>query len=95
MPPRYHNTYVQILACCGIIGILAYLFHRFQTLKMLWKNKNLGNMIIAITLFGFILLSLFDCHFHNFGPGFLYSALLILSEKVYCRDEKKDIKQLS
>lgn len=95
LPPRYHNTYVQILACCGIIGILAYLFHRFQTLKMLWKNKNLGNMIIAITLLGFILLSLFDCHFHNFGPGFLYSALLILSEKVYCRGQKKDIKHLS
>lgn len=86
LPPRYHNTYVQILASCGITGILAYAFHRFQTIKILLKNKNLGNTIIAITLLGFILLSLFDCHFHNFGPGFLYSSLLIFSEKVYSRE---------
>lgn len=86
LPPRYHNTYVQILASCGVVGILAYAFHRFQTIKMIVKNKNIGNTIIAITLLGFILLSLFDCHFHNFGPGFLYSALLILSEKVYSRE---------
>lgn len=89
LPPRYHNTYVQILACCGITGLVTYLSHRFQTIKLIFKNRNLGNTIIFISLLGFILLSLFDCHFHNFGPGFLYSSLLLLSEKVYCKDSKK------
>ena len=83
LPPRYHNTYIQILASCGTLGIIAYFYHRYQTLKLMWKNKNTGNLIIAITLLGFIMLSAFDCHFHNFGPGFLYSALLLFSEKLY------------
>jgi len=83
LPPRYHNTYIQILASCGIVGIVAYAYHRIETLKLLLKNRNIGNIIISISLFGFILISLFDCHFHNLGPGFLYSALLLLSEKLY------------
>ena len=87
LPPRYHNTYVQILASCGIEGIIAYIFHRIQTIKLVLEKRNLGNLIISVTLFGFIILSLFDCHFHNLGPGFLYSALLIFSEKVYSNKE--------
>ena len=78
-----HNTYIQILASCGIIGILTYIYHRIETIKLFFKTKNLSNILICITLIGFLLISLFDCHFHNMGPGFLYSALLILSEKVY------------
>lgn len=89
LPPRYHNTYVQILASCGVVGIAAYIFHRIQTIKLLLKQKNIGNLIIGVTLFGFIILCLFDCHFHNFGPGFLYSALLIFSEKIYSNEDNK------
>ena len=87
LPPRYHNTYIQILASCGIVGIIGYVYHRIETIKILLKRKNLGNLIIGITLFAFIILCLFDCHFHNLGPGFLYSALLIFSEKVYSNEQ--------
>lgn len=83
LPGRYHNTYVQILASCGTIGIIAYLYHRYQTIKLCIKSKNPGGLIITLTLIGFIFISLFDCHFHNFGPGLIYSALLLLLEKVY------------
>ena len=89
LPPRYHNTYVQILASCGTIGIIAYLFHRFETIKLFYKSKDTANQLIGITLIGFILIGLLDCHFHNFGPGFLYSALLLLSEKIYNNNETK------
>jgi len=88
LPPRYHNTYVQILASCGTIGIIAYLFHRFETIKLFYKSKDIANQLIGITLIGFILIGLLDCHFHNFGPGFLYSALLLLSEKIYNSNEE-------
>ena len=87
LPGRYHNTYVQILASCGTIGMIAYLYHRYQTIKLCLKAKNPGSLMIQITILGFLLISIFDCHFHNFGPGFLYSALLLLLEKVYNYNE--------
>lgn len=88
IPSRYHNTYVQLLSSCGTFGILAYFYHRFETLKLFSKSRNPGADLIKITIVGFLLISIFDCHFHNLGPGFLYSALLILLEKVYFYKEK-------
>lgn len=88
-PPRYHNTYIQILSSAGTIGILAYLFHRLQTIKLFFKTKNIQNQLIAITLLGFLLMGLLDCHFHNFGPGLIYSTLLLLSENLYSQNETK------
>lgn len=89
LPGRYHNTYVQILASCGTVGIIAYLYHKYQTIKMCFKSKNPGATIITLTLIGFILICLLDCHFHNFGPGLLYSAVLLLLEMVYNYNEKE------
>jgi hypothetical protein len=86
LPPRYHDTYIQILASCGTIGIIAYLYHRYETLKLFFMSKSISNIFIFIMLMGFIMISVLDCHFHNFGPGFLYSALLILAEKVNTKE---------
>lgn len=83
LPARFHNTYIQIMSSCGTLGIFAYVIHRFQTLKLFIKHDDIQNRLIGFTLIGFTILCIFDCHFHNFGPGFLYSALLILAEKVY------------
>lgn len=87
IPSRYHNTYVQILASCGTLGIIAYLYHRYETVKLALKSKNNGATIIKLSIIGFLLISIFDCHFHNLGPGFLYSALLLLLENVYLYKE--------
>ena len=87
IPPRYHNTYIQILASCGIVGIITYLYHRYQTIKLFYKNKDLNSIFIMITLLGLILIGFLDCHFHNLGPGFIYSALLLLAEKVYYKKD--------
>ena len=87
LPGRYHNTYIQILASCGSIGIIAYLYHKYQVLKNIIKNKNIGNLIIGITLIGYALICLLDCHFHNIGPGLMYSIILLFSEKLYKKEK--------
>lgn len=82
LPPRYHNTVVQLLACGGVVALIAYLFHRVQTFIVLLKNRSLEKWFIMISIASLILMSLLDCHMFNFGPGFLYSALLLFAEKM-------------
>ncbi|MDE6274668.1 MAG: O-antigen ligase family protein [Clostridiales bacterium] len=86
LPPRYHNTYVQILASCGTVGIVAYLFHRAQTLWLFFRRPTVEKTYIALTVASLILMSIVDCHFFNFGPGILYSVLLVCAEGAHKRD---------
>ena len=84
IPARFHNTWFQQLASCGILGLLAYCFHRFQTIKLFNKNENNIEIItMKVILTAFILMCILDCHFHNLGPGLIYSAILLFIEKVY------------
>lgn len=79
-PARYHNTYIQILASCGLVSMIAYLFHRFQTVKLVFKKGNCEKYFMSVIIFSLILTSILDCNFFNFGPGFLYSTILLLLE---------------
>ena len=58
----------------------AYIYHRFETLKLFFKNFSLEKLIMGLCIGGLLSTSLLDCHFFNLGPGFLYSALLLLME---------------
>ena len=79
-PPRWHNTFVQLCACCGIFGVGAYLFHRIQTLKMLVKHRTTERIFIACSVFALVVSSLLDCHFFNIGPVLFYSISLAFAE---------------
>lgn len=81
LPSRYHNSIFQLLASTGIFGLLAYGYHRFETLKLLFKNFKVSKLFIWLCIFVFLVSSLFDCFFFNFGPGLLYSGLLLFLEK--------------
>lgn len=92
LPPRSHNTYLQILASTGISGILAYVYHRYQTIKITLNcHKDISLTLIKISLLAFMLMSLLDCHFHNFGPGLTYSAMLLIIEKIYYKEKEDSI----
>ncbi len=81
IPPRWHNTLVQMLASCGTVGVLAYVFHRFQTLKMFLKKPTLNKTFIGLCVLSLLMTSVLDCHFFNIGPGLLYSIFLAFAEK--------------
>ena len=89
LPARIHNTHFQIIASCGLLGILSYIYHRYQTIKILRNcQKDPATIVIKTTLVIFLLMSILDCHFHNLGPGFIYSAILLLLEKVYSKTKE-------
>jgi len=90
IPPRWHNTIIQILASCGLVGMLAYSFHRFQTIKLFVKKRNLEKTFIGLSIAVLLITSLLDCHFFNIGPTLFYSMALVFAEKINSEDEKTE-----
>ena len=86
-PPRWHNTIVQLLASCGVVGLLAYGYHRVDTARMLWKNRTVGTALIALSILALLGTSMLDCHFFNVGPTLFYSMILAFAEKADTRQD--------
>lgn len=80
-PGLFHNTIIQIAASCGIVGLAAYGYHRYQTIRLVMKKPNDQNIFIAISLGAMLMASLFDCHFFNIGPTLFYSMAMAFAEK--------------
>ena len=80
-PPRWHNTLIQLLACTGTVGLVTYLIHRLQTVRLFAAARNRENIFVALSLLVLVFCSLFDCHFFNIGPTMFYSMALAFAEK--------------
>ncbi len=79
IPPRWHNTILQLLVSCGAFGICAYGFHRYQTLRLLQKHSK-EKTFLCCAVGVLLACSLFDCHFFNLGPTIFYSVILAFAE---------------
>lgn len=78
-PPRWHNTIVQFLATGGVVALLAYGYHRYTTIKLVFtKEKKLipENGFLSLILVSLLVSSLFDCFLFNIGPGLIYGIIL-------------------
>lgn len=80
MPPRSHDTYIQLLASCGTLGLAAYLIHRADTLVLLLRRRSHEKVFVLFSIAALMLTSIVDCNFFNFGPGIIYSILLAYAE---------------
>ncbi len=81
LPYFWHNTFIQMLGACGIVGLAAYLFHRWQTLCLLVHRPSREKNFLAAGAAAILLTSLVDCHLFNIGVTFLYSVFLLFAEK--------------
>lgn len=81
IPAFWHNTLIQMLAACGLIGLAAYLFHRLQTLLLFFRQPELSKTFIGFSVLGILLTCLLDCHIFNIGVTLIYSAALAFAEK--------------
>jgi len=88
-PPRWHNTVIQLLASCGTVGLLAYGYHRYQTVKLLLKAPTTEKLYIAISILTLLATSMLDCHFFNVGPTLFYSMALAFGEKTHAPKHKQ------
>ena len=81
LPAFWHNTFIQMLAACGIAGLAAYLFHRFQTLLLFFRKPGFAKTFMGFSVLGILLTCLLDCHLFNIGVGLIYSVILAFAEK--------------
>ena len=81
IPFRYHNTIIQIMATCGLFGLLSYLYHRFTTVVLFIKRRNIYSLFSALCIISLLLCSLLDNHFFNIYPLFVYALILVVNEK--------------
>ncbi len=88
-PARWHNTIVQMLASCGIVGMAAYLFHRGQTALLFFRNHSREKTFIGCSVLALLVCSLFDCHFFNLGPTLFYSAALAFAENCHLSQQEE------
>lgn len=80
LPPRYHNTVIQLMASGGVFALGCYLLHRLETAVLFFRKPSLCKTFIALSVLPLLLTSLVECHMFSFGPGMLYSVLLVFAE---------------
>lgn len=93
LPPRWHNTVIQLLASCGIVGLLAYGVHRIQTVWLVLRRPNLEKVFVGLSIFALLGMSLLDCHFFNLGPTLVYSLFLAFIEGNHILSQKEKKKK--
>lgn len=91
IPKMCHNTIFQLLSSCGLVGLLAYLFHRVQTVLSFINNVNEERTLIAFIMCVFLLMSLLDNHLFYIITTIQYSLLLALLSS---SEKKKSAKEV-
>lgn len=81
LPHLCHNTVLQLMCSCGVVGIIAYAVHRVQTVICFFKNVTPERTFIALAVLGMLLLSLLDTHLFNILPTILYSFFMAVLDK--------------
>ena len=80
-PEFFHNTLIQMLASCGILGFLAYGFHRYETVKLFIRRKTPLSYFLGLSILTLLLSSLLDIHIFNVYPAIFYSVILCVLER--------------
>lgn len=88
-PPRWHNTFIQLLATGGVVCFGAYIVHRIQTVKLFTANFTTEKLFVGLSFAALLATSLVDCHFFNVGPVLIYSGALAIVE---CKLNKPVVK---
>lgn len=76
-----HNTILEMMSACGIIGLLGYALHRVQTFICFFKNPTTERSFIALIVASLLINSLLDNHILNIIPTMVYSLLIAVLVK--------------
>lgn len=72
-----HNTVMQLLGSLGVFGTLAYAFHRFQTLTVLFRRRKTEKTFYALSIAVLLLTCMMDCHLFSCVPPVLFYSIML------------------
>ena len=87
-PDMYHNSYIQMLASCGIVGVAAYTYHLVEGSILVFRKMTLERLFFFLVILILTAMSMADNHLFHFFPTLVYSMLVALCEKDYERTVK-------
>ena len=76
-----HNTIFQILGSCGVVGMIAHVYHRVQTVLIFTKKPNVARTAIGGALLTYVLMGLLDPIYFFANFTLYYTIMLVFSEK--------------
>lgn len=76
-PYLYHNTLIQMLGGAGIVGFLAYAYHRFCTVRLVVKRPNPCKLFLGLGILGLFTFCLIDVLFFHVYPSIFYALMLV------------------
>ena len=78
-----HNTVLQFLATGGLLGLVAYLFHRAQTVYMFVKKPTVARLFAGLAVLCLIANSMLDVAMSCQNIILYYGIILAFAEKDY------------
>ncbi len=103
-PYLVHNTWLQMLASCGIVGFGAYLLHRLVSTVTSLRKLTLFRLFAGLSVLALLLMSLLDVYLFLVYPTIAYSIFLVFigydaadpkEDRLFGRRKKKKIKSAS
>lgn len=76
LPTFAHCTIFELLATCGILGLIAYVGHRVTTVIAFAKKPTLNKFYMATCIATLLLICLFDNYIFYLLPTLIYSSVL-------------------
>lgn len=88
-PHFYHNTIAQVMASCGIAGLLVYVFHRIVTVIAFFKTRSTGKFFVGISMLAYLVMGLFDNHMYYILSAFIYPAFIAVLTNPAQKEEQE------
>ena len=76
LPSFAHNTIAEIMATCGVLGLLAYIFHRVATCIGFFRKPSYNKFYIAASILTLLLICLLDNYIFYLLPTMVYASML-------------------
>lgn len=81
LPEMYCNIFIQMLASCGIFGLIAYIVHILQAAFAVRRDPTSESMFYIAVLVSIFAMSLSENFIFRVFPAMVYSVFLLLSER--------------
>lgn len=89
-----HNTIFQILGSCGIVGILAYIFHLITLCITYFKEMSWDKTFVGVVVFIYTFTGMLDIMFFNPITVMFYVTLICASAHFFEADLEKEYDEL-